>query len=249
MLVLFLVVALIAGAVLLVLNAHGRVEGLVLVDNATGAVVLRSWPILAELSVIVGILATAVFLLALAIGLSAELRVRLALATAASGSTASTATTGSASPATTAGASRGSSRTPGGNWSLSRASAPISAANCARSRGSATAHGRPQRLPGRAIRPGPRRRAAASRDRSAARQDLPQPEYAACRPDRQGRTPSRNAPRTPTLWDGLESRVPQRRGWASAEPRSISRAALPRTCLPCVREVCRVRVQPQNRDS
>ncbi len=56
-------------------------------------------------------------------------------------------------------------------------------------------------------------------------------------------------PRTPTLWDGLESRVPQRRGWASAEPRSISRAALSRTCLPCVREVCRVRAQPQNRAS
>ena len=62
-------------------------------------------------------------------------------------------------------------------------------------------------------------------------------------------TPSQNAPRAPTLWDGLESRVPQRRGWASAEPRSISRAALLRTCLPCVREVCRVRAEPQNRAS
>ena len=80
MFVLFLVIALIAGAVLLVLNARERVEGLVLVDWATDAVVLEGWDILLQHSVIVGILATVVFLLALAIGLSAsELHIRLAL--------------------------------------------------------------------------------------------------------------------------------------------------------------------------
>ena len=140
MFILFLVIALIAGAVLLALNAHERVEGLVLVDWATDAVVLEGWDILLQHSVIVGILATVVFLVALAIGFSAsELHIRSRFASAASGSTASTATTSSASPATKAGASRGSSRTPSGNWSPSRASAPISGANCARSRGSATA--------------------------------------------------------------------------------------------------------------
>ena len=80
MFILFLVVALIAGAFLLVLNAHERVEGLVLVDWATDAVVLEGWDILLQHSVIVGILATVVFLLALAIGFSAsELHIRLAL--------------------------------------------------------------------------------------------------------------------------------------------------------------------------
>ena len=76
----FLALALIAGAVLLALNARERVEGLVLVDDATGAVVLEGWPILAEFSVIAGILATVVFLLALAIGFGAsDLHIRLAL--------------------------------------------------------------------------------------------------------------------------------------------------------------------------
>ena len=75
-----LVVALIVGAVLLALNAHEHVEGLELVDKATGAVVLEAWAILAQHSLIAGILATVVFLLALAIGLSAsELHIRLAL--------------------------------------------------------------------------------------------------------------------------------------------------------------------------
>ena len=41
-----------------------------------------------------------------------------------------------------------------------------------------------------------------------------------------------NARHAPTLWDGLEGRVPQRRGGVSAEPRTISRAAPPRTCPP-----------------
>ena len=54
---------------------------------------------------------------------------------------------------------------------------------------------------------------------------------------------------TPTLWDGLESRVPQRRGGVSAEPRTISRAALQRTGLPSAPDVCRVRAEPQNRPS
>ena len=53
----------------------------------------------------------------------------------------------------------------------------------------------------------------------------------------------------PALWDGLESRVPQRRGGVSAEPRTISRAAPPRTCLPGAPAVCRVRANPQNRPS
>ena len=80
MFVFFVVVALIARAVLLVLNARARVEGLVVVDNATGAIVLEGWAIVAEQSVIADILATAVFLLALAIGLSAsELHIRIAL--------------------------------------------------------------------------------------------------------------------------------------------------------------------------
>ena len=80
MFILFLVIALIAGAVLLALNAHERVERLVLVDWATDAVVLEGWDILLQHSVIVGILATVVFLLALAIGFSAsELHIRLAL--------------------------------------------------------------------------------------------------------------------------------------------------------------------------
>ena len=80
MFVLFLVAALIAGAVLLALNARERIEGLVLVDNATGAVIHDGWSILAQHSVIAGILATVMFLLALAIGLCAsELHIRLAL--------------------------------------------------------------------------------------------------------------------------------------------------------------------------
>ena len=80
MFVLFLIVALIAGAVLLALNAHERVVGLLLFDKATGATVLKGWAILAQHSVIVGILATVVFLLALAIGLStSELHIRAAL--------------------------------------------------------------------------------------------------------------------------------------------------------------------------
>ncbi len=80
MFILFLVIALFAGAVLLALNAHERVEGLVLVDWATDAVVLEGWDILLQHSVIVGILATVVFLVALAIGFSAsELHIQLAL--------------------------------------------------------------------------------------------------------------------------------------------------------------------------
>ena len=80
--ILFLVIALIAGAVLLALDAHERVERLVLVDWATDAVVLEGWDILLQHSVIVGILATVVFLVALAIGFSAsELHIQLALRT------------------------------------------------------------------------------------------------------------------------------------------------------------------------
>ncbi|MDE0343854.1 MAG: hypothetical protein OXK82_11945 [Deltaproteobacteria bacterium] len=80
MFVLFLVAALIGGAVLLALNAHERVEGLVLVDKATGDVVFGGWAILAEQAVIAGILATVVFLVALAIGFGAsDLHIRLAL--------------------------------------------------------------------------------------------------------------------------------------------------------------------------
>ena len=72
MFVLFLAIALIAGAVLLARNAHERVEGLVLVDDATGAAALEGWDILLQHSVIVGILA--------AVGLSAsELNIRLVL--------------------------------------------------------------------------------------------------------------------------------------------------------------------------
>ena len=80
MFVFCLIVALIAGAVLLALNAHERVEGLLLLDEATGATVLEGWSILAQHSVIVGILATVVFLLALAIGLcTSELHIQAAL--------------------------------------------------------------------------------------------------------------------------------------------------------------------------
>ena len=80
MFILFLIVALIAGAVLLALNARERVEGLLLFDKATGAAVLEGWSILVHHSVIAGILATVVFLLALAIGLStSELHIRAAL--------------------------------------------------------------------------------------------------------------------------------------------------------------------------
>ena len=80
MFVLFLIVALIAGAILLALNAHEGVEGLVLVDNATGNIVHEGWSILVQHSAIAGILAAAVFLLALAIGLCAsELHIRIAL--------------------------------------------------------------------------------------------------------------------------------------------------------------------------
>ena len=80
MFVFLLIVALIAGAVLLALNAHERVDGLLLYDEATGGTVLEGWSILAQHSVIAGILATVVFLLALAIGLCiSELHIRLAL--------------------------------------------------------------------------------------------------------------------------------------------------------------------------
>ena len=80
MFVFLLIVALIAGAVLLALNAHERVEGLLLYDKASGATVLEGWSILAQHSAIAGILATVVFLLALAIGLCiSELHIRLAL--------------------------------------------------------------------------------------------------------------------------------------------------------------------------
>lgn len=80
MFVFCLVLALIVGAGLLAMNAHGRVEGLELVDSASGAIVLEGWAILAQHSVIAGILATVVFLLAFAIGLSAsELHIRIAL--------------------------------------------------------------------------------------------------------------------------------------------------------------------------
>lgn len=48
--------------------------------TATGAILLERWPIHAQQSVIVGVLATVMFLLALAIGLSASgLHIRLAL--------------------------------------------------------------------------------------------------------------------------------------------------------------------------
>ena len=74
-----MVIALIAGAVLLALNARERVDGLLLHDG-TGAAVLEGWDILLQHSVIVGILATVVFLVALAIGFSAsELHIQLAL--------------------------------------------------------------------------------------------------------------------------------------------------------------------------
>ena len=80
MFVFLLIVALIAGAVLLALNAHERVDGLLLYDEATGGTVLEGWSILAQHSAIAGILATVVFLLALAIGLCiSELHIRLAL--------------------------------------------------------------------------------------------------------------------------------------------------------------------------
>ena len=80
MFILFLVAALIAGAVLLALQAHERVERLVLVDWATDAVVLEGWDILLQHSAIIGILATVMFLVALAIGFSAsELHIQLAL--------------------------------------------------------------------------------------------------------------------------------------------------------------------------
>ena len=80
MFVFFLIVAVIGGAVLLALNARERVEGLLLYDRATGATVLEGWSILAQHSVIAGILATVVFLLALAIGLCiSDLHIRLAL--------------------------------------------------------------------------------------------------------------------------------------------------------------------------
>ena len=80
MFILFLVIALVAGAVLLALDAHERVKGLALVDWATDAIVLDGWDILLQHSVIVGILATVVFLVALAIGISAsELHIQLAL--------------------------------------------------------------------------------------------------------------------------------------------------------------------------
>ena len=79
MFILFLVIALIAGATLLALNAHERVEGLLLHDGS-GAAVLEGWDILLQHSVIVSILATVVFLFALAIGFdAAELHIRLAL--------------------------------------------------------------------------------------------------------------------------------------------------------------------------
>jgi len=65
--ILFLVIALIAGAVLLLYDG-------------TGVRVLEGWDILLQHSVIVGVLATVVLLLALAIGFSAsELHIRLAL--------------------------------------------------------------------------------------------------------------------------------------------------------------------------
>ena len=51
-----------------------------LVDKATGATSLEGWAILVQHSAIVGILATVVFLLALAVGLStSELYIRIAL--------------------------------------------------------------------------------------------------------------------------------------------------------------------------
>ena len=48
--------------------------------------------------------------------------------------------------------------------------------------------------------------------------------------------------RAPTLWDGPDSRVPQRRGGVSAEPRRISRAAPPRAWSPpCASAACALR--------
>ena len=80
MFVFCVIVALIAGAILLALDAHGRVNGLVLVDRATDDVVLEGWAILVQHSVIVGILAAVLFLLALAIGLIvSETHIRIAL--------------------------------------------------------------------------------------------------------------------------------------------------------------------------
>ena len=75
-----LVLALATGAVLLALNARERVDGLVLVDRATGAVTFEGWAILLQHLAVAGILAAVVLLLALAIGLCAsELHIRLAL--------------------------------------------------------------------------------------------------------------------------------------------------------------------------
>lgn len=75
-----LVLALATGAVLLALNARERVDGLVLVDRATGAVTFEGWAILLQQLAVAGILAAVVLLLALAIGLCAsELHIRLAL--------------------------------------------------------------------------------------------------------------------------------------------------------------------------
>ena len=80
MFIFILIVALLTGAVLLALDAHERVEGLLLLDRYTGATVLEGWAILLQHSVIVGILATVVFLLALAIGLcTSELHIQAAL--------------------------------------------------------------------------------------------------------------------------------------------------------------------------
>ena len=80
MFIFILIVALMTGAALLALDAHERVEGLLLLDRATGATVLEGWAILVQHSVIVGILATVVFLLALAIGLcTSELHIQAAL--------------------------------------------------------------------------------------------------------------------------------------------------------------------------
>lgn len=64
-----LVLALIVGAVMLCLRTHRRLEQFVLVDVGTGSVFLRGWTIFVELSTVSGVLAAAVFLLAVAVGL------------------------------------------------------------------------------------------------------------------------------------------------------------------------------------
>ena len=96
-------------------------------------------------------------------------------------------------------------------------------------------------LPRRAIRPVPRRPAATSRD--------PQPKRDI--PPRAGRPQHRRETCAAPRRCGTDLKVASHSVGAggSAEPRTISRAALPRTCLPGAPHVCRVRANPQNRPS